>query len=60
MIWNIPVLKKFLFGTSGSTAIEYAIVAGMISIAIVVGVTNLGSNTSELYDDVDKKISAAQ
>ena len=54
------MIRKFLRGQKGAVAIEYAIVGGMISIAIIVGVTNLGENTEELYEDVDTTISQAK
>lgn len=54
------MFKKFIKSSTGTTAIEYSIIAGMISIAIVAGVTNLGSSTDSMYKDVDSKISAAK
>lgn len=39
------MLKKFLQNRSGATAIEYALIASLISMAIVVGVTAVGTNT---------------
>ena len=42
------VLKKFLKSESGATAIEYALIASLVSVAIVGGATSLGTgvNTS--------------
>jgi len=37
------MLRKFLRDESGATAIEYALIAAGISVAIVTTVTNLGS-----------------
>ncbi len=52
------MFSKFYRATNGSSAIEYAIVAGLVSIAIVVGVTNLGTQTGQMYEDVDQQVSA--
>ena len=54
------MFKKFLKSRSGTTAIEYSIIAGMISVAIVAGVTSVGSNTDAMYKEVDEKISASK
>jgi len=53
------MIMKFLKSVSGSSAIEYAIIAGMISIVILVGVTNVGSETNDMWDDVDQEFSDA-
>lgn len=46
------LIKKFFNDESGSTAIEYAIIAGGLSIVIVTVVNNLGSNVSTKFSDV--------
>lgn len=40
------LVKKFLKDTNGATAIEYALIAGLISIAIVGGATAIGSSST--------------
>lgn len=42
----------FLANRSGATAIEYALIAGLISIAIIVGATFLGERLGEMYDNL--------
>jgi pilus assembly protein Flp/PilA len=39
---SIAQIRKMMRAQDGATAIEYAIIAGGISVAIVVGVTSLG------------------
>lgn len=40
---NIPrLLQAFFLDDDGATAIEYALIAVMISLAIIVGATSLG------------------
>lgn len=43
---------KFLRDESGATAIEYALIAGIISLAIVSGATNVGGSLTNTYDNV--------
>lgn len=38
--------------TRGTTAIEYALIAGGVALAIIVGVTLLGGSTSSFFNDV--------
>ena len=45
-------MKRFAADTSGATAIEYALIAGFISILIITAVTLLGSNVKALYQDL--------
>ncbi len=43
------LIKRFLADPSGATAIEYALVAGFVSIAIVTAVTAIGTKLSTKY-----------
>jgi pilus assembly protein Flp/PilA len=45
-------LIRFWRGTSGATAIEYAMIAGGIALAIVATVTTLGSTVEGLFQSV--------
>lgn len=40
----------------GATSIEYALIASLISIVIVVGATMLGTNLKELFDGVASNV----
>jgi pilus assembly protein Flp/PilA len=42
-------LQRFLHHRSGATAIEYALIAGLVGMAIIVGVTALGSTLDTDY-----------
>ena len=48
--------KKFLSNCSGSTALEYALIGSLISVAIVVGVTNVGSSLNGTYGNLETEI----
>ena len=45
-------IKAFFRSTSGATAIEYAMIAGGISIVIVGGVGLIGGNLNGLFEAV--------
>ena len=49
-------LRRFLSDTSGSTALEYALIGSLISVAIVVGVTNVGSSMNGVYGTLETEI----
>lgn len=46
------MLRKFLNNESGATAIEYAMIALLISIAIVAGVTKVGTTLAPIFNHV--------
>jgi pilus assembly protein Flp/PilA len=43
---------RFLKNDSGATAIEYAIIAGTLSIAIVTAVTAVGTSVNTMFTSV--------
>lgn len=50
-LMSMPIIRRFLSAQEGATAIEYAMIASGISIAIVVSVTTLGTQVkTALYD----------
>jgi pilus assembly protein Flp/PilA len=53
-------MKRFFvrFGAdeSGATAIEYGLIAGIIGLGIIVGLTNLQVALNTLFSGVDDKI----
>lgn len=53
------MLKLFAKCSSGSVAFEYAMIAGLVSVAIIAGVSTVGSSNTEIYNEVDKNISSA-
>ena len=46
------LVHRFLKDDSGATSIEYAVVAGMLSIAIVTAVAGLGSKLKGTYTGI--------
>lgn len=50
---------RFARDESGATSIEYALIGTLISVAIIVGASALGTKLSLLYDAVKTKVAAA-
>lgn len=47
---------RFLKDESGATAIEYGLIAALISVAIITGATSIGSTINGKLDSVGTKI----
>ncbi len=52
-------IQKFKSDVSGATAVEYAVLASGIAMAIIVAVFNLGTEVSSMYDGVTTKVADA-
>jgi pilus assembly protein Flp/PilA len=46
------LVHRFLRDTRGATSIEYAVIAGMLSIVIVTAVTGLGSKLKGTFSGI--------
>jgi pilus assembly protein Flp/PilA len=57
-MWQI--LIAFRRNRRGATAIEYALIGALISVAIVVGAGALGAVMHDMYVSVDTKFEAAK
>ena len=53
----IKLLGKFLQNERGTTAIEYGLIAVGISVAIIVAVNSIGTNTKERFETVLDQVS---
>ncbi|MEZ6030104.1 MAG: Flp family type IVb pilin [Hyphomonadaceae bacterium] len=49
---KLSTLLAFLKNRSGATVIEYCLIAGIISIAIVGGASAIGTNTNSSFNAV--------
>ncbi|MDZ4762448.1 MAG: Flp family type IVb pilin [Alphaproteobacteria bacterium] len=47
---------RFLKDKSGATAIEYGLIAALIAVAVIGGVTSLGTNANETFTTVAAKM----
>ncbi|WP_233862504.1 Flp family type IVb pilin [Paraburkholderia adhaesiva] len=52
MTFLVAALHKFSKDDAGVTAIEYGLIAALIALAIIAGVTTVGSNLSGLFSEV--------
>jgi pilus assembly protein Flp/PilA len=55
----LDVLKAFLKDDSGTTNIEYGLIAGLVSIAILAAVVSLGDTVETAYNSVNDDIAVA-
>ncbi|HAY06077.1 MAG TPA: Flp family type IVb pilin [Hyphomonas sp.] len=53
------MFARFLKDESGATAIEYGLIAALIAVAIIGGVTALGSNSGAAFNKVAVEIAKA-
>lgn len=53
------MFRQFLGERSGATAIEYALIAGLIAMAIVVGARQTGTALQETMDNVATQVTEA-
>ena len=52
-------LRNFISNESGATAIEYGLLAGLIAVVIVAGVTLAGDNLSALFNTIATSLTGA-
>ena len=55
----MKLVSKFLKDESGATAIEYGLIAALISVAIIAAATSLGGEVSDTFNAIDTKLDAA-
>jgi len=53
------MVNNFRDDESGATAIEYALIVGLIFLSIVGAVTAFSNSTSEMYDTIDTTLTDA-
>ncbi len=49
-------VRNFLSDESGVTAIEYALIASLIAVAIIGAVTTVGTNTKKVFTEVGSNL----
>ena len=53
--WRIVIMDrfiKFLRDEEGATAIEYALIAGLIAVGLVLALTNIGTELKRVFTDI--------
>jgi pilus assembly protein Flp/PilA len=53
----IKVFKKFVANESGATAIEYALIASLIAVAIIAALRVLGTSLQNTFNEVSTNLS---
>jgi pilus assembly protein Flp/PilA len=56
--WTTAV-TQFLNDESGATAIEYGLIAGLISVVIAASVTTIGGDLKTIFTSIATKLTAA-
>ena len=51
-------LRNLIADTRGATALEYALLAMLLSIAIISVLVNIGAGVTDLYGDVQSEVEA--
>jgi pilus assembly protein Flp/PilA len=54
------LLARFYKDESGATAIEYGLIAALISVALITGATALGSTLNATFSSLSEKMNTAQ
>jgi pilus assembly protein Flp/PilA len=52
----ITSIKKLVVNESGATAIEYALIASLIAVAIIVSITVLGTQLQNTFNEVSSNL----
>lgn len=55
----MTTFKKFLDDESGATAIEYGLIAALVSVAAVAALSTLGTSLSTMFGVVSDELQAA-
>jgi pilus assembly protein Flp/PilA len=50
------LFERFAQDESGATAIEYGLIAALISVALITGATTLGNSLNSQFDALSKKL----
>ena len=56
---TIKALLRVFKDRSGATAIEYGLIAGVICVAVIGGVSSVGQTANGAFVDLDQKIEEA-
>ncbi|TNM66450.1 Flp family type IVb pilin [Aliirhizobium smilacinae] len=52
------IFARFREDESGATAIEYGLIAALISVAIIAGASTLGNNLGNAFNNIAAKVSS--
>ncbi len=55
----ISIFKRFKNEESGATAIEYGLIAALISVALIAGAQSLGTQLNTVFTDLSSSLQSA-
>jgi pilus assembly protein Flp/PilA len=55
----MSVIKKFFKNEAGATAIEYGLIAALVGVVIIAGISATGDATTTMYERITNVITAA-
>lgn len=55
----LSTVRKFLRNSKGATAIEYGLIAALISVGAIVAFTNFGTGLSNMWNGVANEMSSS-
>lgn len=53
------IFARFMKDESGATAIEYGLIAALISVALIAGATTLGGSLNNQFTNISKKLNCS-
>ena len=53
---EMNLISRFVRDESGATAIEYGLIAALIAVVIITGVTAVGTNLSQTFNSLSTKL----
>lgn len=53
------IFARFMKDESGATAIEYGLIAALISVALIAGATTLGHKLNDQFTNISAKLNCA-
>jgi pilus assembly protein Flp/PilA len=53
---SMNLIARFVRDESGATAIEYGLIAALISVVIITAITTLGTNLSTVFNSIATKL----
>lgn len=54
------IVTRFMNDEGGATAIEYGLIAALVAVVIIVGLTSLGSTLNGTFSNVATNVSGAK
>ena len=54
----MSIIKSFLADESGATAIEYALIASLVAVALIAGATRFGNEIGTTFNSLKNKLDA--